>query len=180
MNLTVYLGARMGNDPFYAEAVRDLGHWMGKEGHTLIYGGSKIGLMGILAQSVLEAGGHVIGVEPRFFVEAVLQHEGIDELIVVETMAERKAKMIELGDAFLAFPGGFGTLEEISEIMSHNALSLIQKPCLIYNLNHYYDPLRALCEQMLGAGFIDETGLSKVRFVSDLFELSRELEKTHD
>ena len=175
MNITVYLGARMGNDKKYEEGAIALGQLIGSKGHRLIYGGSKIGLMGILAEAVLASGGEVIGVEPRFFVDAVLQHEGIQELIVVDTMSERKAKMIELGDAFIAFPGGFGTLEEISEIISHNALSLIQKPCIIYNLDHYYDPLGALLTQMTKEGFADMRGLGKVRFASTIEEIQKEL-----
>lgn len=106
MNITVYLGASVGNDPAFLPAVRELGTWIGSNGHALVYGGSKSGLMGALADSVLEAGGHVTGVEPSFFIEAEFQHDGIDDLIVTSDMAERKAKMIELGDAFIAFPVG--------------------------------------------------------------------------
>ena len=117
MNITVYLGANAGNDPALAEAVRELGSWIGANGHRLVYGGSRSGLMGQLAQSALDAGGTVTGVEPQFFVQQELQHDGLTELIVTKDMTERKTKMIELGDAFIAFPGGTGTLEEISEIM---------------------------------------------------------------
>ena len=111
--ITVYLGANEGTDPRLKAAVRELGSWIGASGRSLVYGGSKCGLMGELAESVLKAGGKVIGVEPRFFVEAGLVYDAIDELIVTENMAERKARMLELGDAFIAFPGGTGTLEEI-------------------------------------------------------------------
>ena len=114
MNITVYLGANAGNDPALAEAVRELGSWIGANGHRLVYGGSRSGLMGQLAQSALDAGGTVTGVEPQFFVQQELQHDGLTELIVTKDMTERKTKMIELGDAFIAFPGGTGTLEEIA------------------------------------------------------------------
>ena len=117
MNITVYLGAFEGNDPALADEVKKLGTWIGESGHSLIYGGSKSGLMGVIAESVLEAGGDVTGVEPQFFVDAELQYDEITKLIVTENMEERKTKMIELGDAFIAFPGGTGTLEEISEVM---------------------------------------------------------------
>ena len=100
MNITVYLGANTGNDPAFLPAVQELGNWIGANGHALVYGGSKSGLMGALADSVLDAGGHVTGVEPSFFIEAEFQHDGIDDLIVTSDMAERKAKMIELGDVF--------------------------------------------------------------------------------
>ena len=129
MNITVYLGANKGIDDTFSIAVRELGKWIGANGHTLIYGGSKTGLMGELAESVLMEGGRVTGVEPQFFVEAEVQYDEITELIVTKDMTERKTKMIELGDAFIAFPGGTGTLEEITEVMSklflHRAYSTI-------------------------------------------------------
>ena len=118
MNITVYLGALEGNDPALGNAVRELGTWIGESGNSLVYGGSKSGLMGQIAESVLNAGGKVTGVEPQFFIDSELQYDEITELIVTKDMAERKAKMIELGDAFIAFPGGTGTLEEIAEVMS--------------------------------------------------------------
>lgn len=108
MNITVYLGATEGNDPFLKEAVRELGAWIGTNGNTLVYGGSKSGLMGELAESVLQAGGKVIGVEPQFFIDAGFVYDEITELITTKDMSERKAKMIELGETFIAFPGGTG------------------------------------------------------------------------
>ena len=98
MNITVYLGALEGNDPALGDAVRELGTWIGESGNSLIYGGSKSGLMGQIAESVLNAGGKVTGVEPQFFIDSELQYDEITELIVTKDMAERKAKMIELGD----------------------------------------------------------------------------------
>ena len=117
MNITVYLGASSGNDPTLETSVRALGRLIGKSGNALVYGGSKSGLMGALAESVLRAGGEVTGVEPQFFIDKGYEYDEITTLIVTRDMAERKTKMIELGDAFIAFPGGTGTLEEISEIM---------------------------------------------------------------
>lgn len=142
MNITVYLGANEGNDPKLKEAVRELGMWIGKSGNSLVYGGSKCGLMGELAESVLTAGGEATGVEPKFFIDAGYEYDALTRLIVTRDMAERKTKMIELGDAFIAFPGGTGTLEEISEVMSKVVLGHTDKPCIIYNLNGYYDHLR--------------------------------------
>lgn len=177
MKITVYLGSNMGNRQAYQEAVAELGKWIGAHGHHLVYGGSRVGLMGILAEEVLQAGGKVYGVEPRFFVESALQHEGITELIVVETMAERKAKMIELGDAFIAFPGGTGTLEEISEIMSHISIGLFSKPCIVYNLNHYYDGLETQLDHMLQEGFVLSENREKIWFVKNLDEIGKILKK---
>ena len=105
MNITVYLGANEGNDPALLKAVRELGNWIGANGHSLVYGGSKNGLMGEIAESVLNSGGSVTGVEPQFFVDMGFLYDDLTELIVTRDMSERKAKMIELGDAFIAFPG---------------------------------------------------------------------------
>ena len=152
MNITVYLGANAGNDPKLQEAVEALGKWIGENGHDLIYGGSKCGLMGSIAESVLQNGGKVTGVEPQFFVDSELQHDGLTELIVTKDMTDRKTKMIELGDAFIAFPGGTGTLEEIAEVMSKVSLKHLDAPCILYNLNGYYDGLKALLGHMIEMG----------------------------
>ena len=152
MNIAVYLGANEGNDPSIAESARELGAWIGKSGNNLVYGGSKVGLMGILAESALDAGAQVTGVEPQFFIDQAVQLDTITRLIVTDTMAERKTKMIELGDAFIAFPGGTGTLEEISEIMSKVSLKQLAAPCILYNLNGYYDHLKALLAHMIDMG----------------------------
>lgn len=171
MNITVYLGSASGNDPKYAAEVKRLGTWIGGSGHRLIYGGSRIGLMGELAEAVLQAGGEVIGVEPGFFVSSCLQHDGITQLIVTETMAERKEKLIALGDAYIAFPGGTGTLEEISEVMSQVRLGHNESPCIILNLDGYYEPLRAMLDVMVSEGFLDEESRSKFLFAGDLEEI---------
>ncbi len=171
MNITVYLGANPGNDPSLREAVNALGEWIGQSGNDLVYGGSRAGLMGAIADSVLASGGKATGVEPGFFLEAELQHDGLTELIVTETMAERKAKMIELGDAFIAFPGGTGTLEEIAEIMSLIALGHLHAPCILYNLNGYYDGLRQLLDRMIEKGLSSEKRQQGIYFVNTLEEI---------
>ena len=152
MNITVYLGATEGNDPFLKETVRELGAWIGTNGNTLVYGGSKSGLMGEIAESVLQAGGKGIGVEPQFFIDAGFVYDEITELITTKDMSERKAKMIELGEAFIAFPGGTGTLEEITEVMSKVSLKHLDAPCILYNLNGYYDSLKAMLAHMIEMG----------------------------
>lgn len=112
--------------------------------------------MGALADSVLNAGGNVTGVEPQFFIENEFQHERITKLIVTKDMSERKNKMIELGNAFIAFPGGTGTLEEITEIMSKVSLKQLNAPCIVYNLNGYYDSLKAMLKHMIDMGLSSE------------------------
>ncbi len=171
MNITVYLGAFEGNDPALVEAVRELGTWIGKSGNALVYGGSKSGLMGVIADSVLAAGGEVTGVEPQFFIDEEFQHEGLTELIITKDMTERKAKMIELGDAFIAFPGGTGTLEEIAEIMSKVSLKQLDAPCILYNLNGYYDSLKALLSHMIEMGLSTEARQEGIYFADSLEEI---------
>ena len=161
MNITVYLGANEGNDPFLKEAVRELGAWIGTNGNTLIYGGSKSGLMGELAESVLQAGGKVIGVEPQFFIDAGFVYD----------------EMIELGEAFIAFPGGTGTLEEITEVMSKVSLKHLDAPCILYNLNGYYDSLKQLLEHMIEMDLSSEEKQEGIYFAENLEEIQRILDK---
>ena len=172
MNITVYLGSNEGKDPGLKTAVRELGAWIGSRGHTLIYGGSKRGLMGELAESVLMAGGKVIGVEPQFFLDMGFDYDAITQLIPTKDMSERKAKMVELGDAFIAFPGGTGTLEEISEIMSKVVLGHLKDPCIIYNLSGYYDDLKNLLNHMVETGLAFEESLKGIHFARDLQEIA--------
>lgn len=177
MNITVYLGANEGNAPFFKEAVHELGLWIGTNGNTLVYGGSKSGLMGELAESVLQAGGKVIGVEPQFFIDVGFVYDEITELITTKDMSERKAKMIELGDVFIAFPGGTGTLEEITEVMSKVSLKHLDAPCILYNLNGYYDSLKQLLEHMIEMDLSSEEKQEGIYFAENLEEIQRILDK---
>lgn len=171
MNITVYLGAFEGNAPALAEAVRELGTWIGQSGNSLVYGGSGSGLMGEIAESVLKAGGQATGVEPQFFMDAGFQYNGLTELIVTKDMAERKSKMIELGDAFIAFPGGTGTLEEITEVMSKVSLKHLNAPCILYNLNGYYDSLKKLLAHMIEMGLSSEERQEGIYFADSLEQI---------
>ena len=177
MNITVYLGANEGNDYRLGEAVRELGDWIGTSGHVLVYGGSKSGLMGELAESVIEAGGEATGEEPQFFIDAAVQYEKLTELIVTKNMEERKAKMIELGDAFIAFPGGTGTLEEIAEVMSKVSLKHLEAPCILYNLNGYYNSLKELLEHMIEKGLSTKERQEGIYFAENLEEIKQILMK---
>lgn len=171
MNITVYLGANQGNDDKFKAAIEELGAFIGKRGDTLVYGGSKAGLMGMLADSVLASGGLVIGVEPQMFVEKELQHDAITKLIVTKDMPERKAKMIELGDAFIAFPGGTGTLEEITEVMSIVSLNMMDAPCILYNLDGYYDGLKMLLDTMISYELSSRERQRGIYFVNCISEM---------
>ena len=173
MNITVYLGANEGNDLTLTEAVRELGTWIGESGNRLVYGGSKSGLMGVLAKSVVSSGGEAIGVEPVFFVERDLQYEKLTQLIITHDMSERKTKMAELGDAFIALPGGTGTLEEISEIMSKISLCHLNAPCIIFNHKGYYDGLKQLLDKMIERGLSTKERQSKIFFAESVDDIIR-------
>ena len=177
MNVTVYLGANYGTDPTLQTTVAELGQWIGKNGHTLVYGGSASGLMGVLARSVMAAGGPVIGVEPQFFIDEGYELDGLTQLIVTQDMTERKAKMIELGDAFIAFPGGTGTLEEITEVISKLSLGQLDAPCILYDLNGYYQPLHQLLQQMIAMGLSTSARQRNITFAADLAQIRAILEK---
>ena len=123
----------------------------------------------------MENGGRVTGVEPQFFMDEGFQYDGLTELIVTEDMAERKAKMIELGDAFIAFPGGTGTLEEITEVISKVSLKQLSAPCILYNLNGYYDSLKALLEHMSEMGLSSRERQQGIYFVGDLEQIRQVL-----
>jgi len=182
VNITVYLGAKEGTDPELKKAVQKLGEWIGASGNALVYGGSKSGLMGAIADSVLEAHGEVIGVEPEFFIKDEFQHEGLTKLIVTKDMFERKSKMIELGDVFIAFPGGTGTLEEITEVMSKVSLRHLNRSAVRvrwefsdtpYNRNGYYNSLKALLAHMIEAGLSSKERQEGIYFAESLDEIKR-------
>lgn len=172
MNITVYLGAYPGKDDKYKKGVRELGCWIAAAGHRLIYGGSAVGLMGVLADAVLQGGGEVIGVEPDFFVRDALQHDGITQLIVTETMQERKKIMLEMGDVYIAFPGGTGTLEEITEAISQTKLGLSDKKSILFNLDGYYDHLIAMIERMADEEFLFREEMSGLYFARSVEEIA--------
>jgi uncharacterized protein (TIGR00730 family) len=157
-------------------AVQELGTWIGESGNSLVYGGSKSGLMGAIADSVLRAGGEVTGVEPQFFIENEFQHDGLTKLIVTKDMSERKDTMIQLGDDFIAFPGGTGTLEEITEVMSKVSLKMLQAPCILYNLNGYYDDLQALLARMIQNDLSSKERQEGIYFADNLEDIKQILQ----
>ena len=171
MNITVFLGATEGNDPALREAVEALGAWIGASGNTLVYGGSKVGLMGALAESVLSSGGRVVGVTAECFADVSFSDGELTELIVAPDIPQRKRKMLELGSAFLAFPGGTGTLEEITEVMSRVSLKQLDAPCILYNLNGYYDGLKALLRRMTAMGLSTPERQAGIYFADDLTQI---------
>ncbi|WP_165246932.1 TIGR00730 family Rossman fold protein [Adlercreutzia sp. ZJ141] len=176
MNITVYCGSNPGKDPLFIQAAHDLGTWIANAGHALVYGGSSIGLMGAVSQATIDAGGQVYGVEPQFFIDAGVAQHDLTELYVVQTMSERKEKMIELGDAFVALPGGVGTLEEISEITSRIRLGMNPSECYFLNINGFYNPLQMLLCEMHEQGFLDQIDLDRIHFPKNLEQLAALIE----
>jgi uncharacterized protein (TIGR00730 family) len=153
-SICVYCGSSAGADERYAGAAATLGEALVDQGITLVFGGGNIGLMGIIADTVIDNGGKAIGVIPRFLLEKDLSHSSLTELVVVETMHERKKQMFDRADGFIAMPGGFGTIEEIFEMITWGQLQLHGKPCAFYNVNGYYDEISRFILKSISEGFI--------------------------
>lgn len=153
-SLCVFCGSNRGASPAYAEAAEQIGALLAKQDIALVYGGSKLGLMGILADACLSRGGFVTGVIPRELVAKEIAHPRLSELRVVDSMHERKALMADKADAFVAMPGGYGTWEEFCEVLTWSQLGLHRKACGLLNVNGYYDPLLAMSDQALAEGFL--------------------------
>ena len=152
--LAVYCGSAPGSEPVFADATQGDRAAMVRRDVELVYGGGRLGLMGLIADSVLELGGHVYGVIPQALVDLEVAHTGVTELHLVETMHERKAKMTELADAFLALPGGIGTLDELFEAWSWNALGYHKKPFCLFNVEGYWDGLIEFIDHATRSGFM--------------------------
>jgi uncharacterized protein (TIGR00730 family) len=155
-SLCVFCGSSVGNRPEYTAAAKEVGRMVAKRGIRLVYGAGNVGLMGVLADAALAAGGEVIGVIPQMLVDRELAHRGITDLRIVGTMHERKALMAELSGAFLALPGGLGTLEELCEALTWSQLGIHAKPCGALNVGGYFDHLRQLLDHALAEGFVTE------------------------
>jgi len=153
-SITVFCGSNSGFRGEYAEAARQLGALFVREGIGLVYGGGKVGLMGIIADQVMNLGGRVTGIIPESLEKKEVGHRDVTELLVVGSMHERKAMMAERADGFIAMPGGIGTFEEFFEILTWAQLGFHQKPCAILNISGYYDGLLALCDQAVNEGFL--------------------------
>lgn len=152
--IAVFCGSGFGSKPTFREAAYELGSLLSQKEFGLVYGGSATGLMGALAEGVIDNGGEVIGVLPRFLKEREVAHSGLSELIMVEDMHERKAKMNSLADGFITLPGGLGTLEELFEILTWSQLGLHHKQIIVLNIGGYYNPLLALLQNLEEMGFL--------------------------
>ncbi len=171
MRLCVFCGASPGRDPAYAALARAVGRGLAERGIGLVYGGGRVGLMGTVADAALEAGGEVIGVIPSRLVERELAHRGVTDLRVVDTLHARKATMAELSDGFIALPGGFGTLEELTEVVSWAQLDLHTKPIGLLGPAGYWDGLLAWLDRVVAEGFITPKHRTLVAVDPDLAAL---------
>lgn len=158
-SICVYCGSRPGADPAFADTAAQVGQWIGERGGQLVYGGGRAGLMGVVADATLAAGGRVVGVIPRTLVEREHAHRGCTELHVVETMHERKRIMAERADAFVALPGGIGTFEELFETWTWRQLGYHDKPIGVLNQDGYYDAMLRFIDHSVGSGFMDGSQL---------------------
>jgi uncharacterized protein (TIGR00730 family) len=166
-SVCVFCGSSQGLDPAYTEAARSLGRTLAEANIRLVFGGGHVGLMGVVSNAALEAGGEVIGVIPRSLVERELAHAGLTDLRIVGSMHERKAMMSNLSEGFITLPGGTGTLEEFFEVLTWAQLGEHEKPCGLLNVAGYYDPLLAVFDHMIDKGFLSESNRALVLVESE-------------
>lgn len=177
MLIGVFCGSRTGNDPIYAAKASELGRFMASHDHSLIYGGEDCGLMRVLADTMAEGGGHIIGVIPNLTFAKESRYQKLSECLEVDTMADRKAVMISKADAFIALPGGPGTMDEYSEVLSLNKIHEIDKPVVLYDIAGFYKPVGAYFDGMVRAEFIHPEDISRLLISDDLSTIEAFLEK---
>lgn len=170
--IALYCGSRTGNKPIYRDKAIELAQHLATQGFGIVYGGASIGLMGQVADTVLEHSGEVVGVIPEFMLDYEIAHHRLTELHIVQTMHERKALMAERASAFIALPGGLGTFEEILEIATWGQLNQHQKPMIIYNVNRFYDALIAQLDHAVEEGFLPPQHRAKVIVCETLEHIS--------
>lgn len=172
MNVAVYCGASIGSSEEYKQITKELGRWLGENQYNLVYGGGNAGLMGIIAETAIEENCEVTGIIPEFLVARELAKENLTSLIVVSNMHERKQKMIELADLYVALPGGPGTIEEITEVISWGRIGQHANPCVLINFNGFFDPLKQQYQAMVTEGFLTQEDFDKILFAESLAEIN--------
>lgn len=176
MRYTVFCGSSSGTKDIFLKQAFLLGEQLAKHNTGLVYGGAKVGLMGAVADGALKYDGEVIGVLPTFLGDVELGHNGLTELIIVETMHERKAKMDELSDGIIAMPGGYGTLEEFFEMLTWAQLGLHQKPVALLNIDGFYDPLLQMIDSMVSNGFLKQVNRDMIVVASNVDDLLEKMQ----
>jgi uncharacterized protein (TIGR00730 family) len=175
-SVCVFCGSSSGNDPAYTQAARSLGRTLAEANVRLVFGGGHVGLMGVISNAALEAGGEVIGIIPKSLVERELAHPNLADLRIVGSMHERKAMMSDLSEGFITLPGGTGTLEEFFEVLTWAQLGEHEKPCGLLNVAGYYDPLLAVFDHMVDRGFLSASNRALVLVDSEPDKLLRRLD----
>ncbi|MDG2238338.1 MAG: TIGR00730 family Rossman fold protein [Arenicellales bacterium] len=170
MRLCVFCGSKPGDNPAYVEAAAELGRKLAEQQISLVYGGASVGLMGVIADATLQAGGDAIGVIPQSLVDKEIAHPDLTQMYVVSGMHERKALMADLSDGFIALPGGIGTLEELFEIWTWAQLGMHHKPCVLLDVAGYYNQLIGFLDQMTQAGYLKESSRSMLKIASNPLE----------
>lgn len=177
MNIAVYCGSSFGTNPEFIKSAEAVGSWIGKNGHTLVYGGSKSGLMGVVADRAIKNGARAVGVLPDIDFIKAGEHGGLDEVIYTKDMAERKSVMLNRSDAFIALPGGPGTLDEISDIFALNRVGALNSPAILVNTDGFYTSLWNLLKAMEENGFTREGNLDKILLSDDIDEIGSFIDK---
>lgn len=171
MRIAVYCGANPGKRSVYRESAQALGEWMAEQGHVLVYGGGGVGLMGIVSNAILDKDGQVVGIIPQFLKDQEVANNRLNNLLVVEDMTTRKQAMIDRAEAFIALPGGPGTMEEISEVISWARLGKLKQACVFYNVDGFYDAMAAQFDRMVEDGFLQERQRNALLFATNLDEI---------
>ena len=179
-SIGVFCGANPGKGELYMQAAAALGALMAEQHIALVFGGGKVGLMGTIADAVLAGGGTAIGVIPQSLIDREVAHMGLTEQHVVQTMHERKALMASRSDAFIAMPGGFGTLDEINEIITWNQLGIIRKPVAFYNVNGYYNRFLEMIDHSVSEGFIKQAYRDSLIVEEDAAQLLQKIRTSAD
>ena len=176
-SICVYCGSSPGSKPIYAENAAEVGRWLAGASIRIVYGGGQVGLMGIVADAAIAAGGEVVGIIPAALDRREVAHTGLTELHVVETMHQRKAMMAELSDAFLTLPGGLGTLEELFETLTWSQLGIHSKPVGLLDVDGFFDPLLAMLDQFVTRGFLRQEHRDLLLEAETLPEMIRQMER---
>ena len=171
MNVCVFCGSSTGKDAIFADIANETGKLLARSGHSIVYGGGNIGLMGIIADAALAHGGKVIGVIPDFLMQREVGHRGLTQLVIVNSMHERKKKMADLADVFIALPGGWGTLDELAEILTWRQLGLIRQPIGLLNIDSFFTPLVEQMKIMTEKGFLNTANLNLLTVENSISKL---------
>ena len=175
--IALFFGSRTGNNEIYKKKTLEFSNWILENKYPIVYGGSSIGLMGILADNIIKHNGDIIGVMPKQLADKELSHKGVKNFYITKDMHERKKKIFDLADAFVALPGGAGTMDEIVEMITWSQIGIHNKPCAFYKINSYYDTLKSFLDHMTEEGFMFKEERDKILITDSLKEIKNHIEK---